>query len=531
MNYFPLIFTFGFGLMIVCIYTLLDLKTFRDQFPNTFRGQANKNVSVNSTASGYEYTDFINSFYTVDGTVTSNRQVNGDSKNVTFSNFADVALTGTGTTTVGSSGGDMTLMAKGISHKIPTSEGTSGQLIQTDGAGQWSFVTTSSNVVAMVGATSTSDGTSGLTIQPTTAQQDLIMHGDANYREVAPAWVASQAYSTGAMVYYLGKLWKRNSAGSSGTFSTGNWTVLNVDVSTWVQNTPYYTGAVVYWHRRLWSKNISGDSAVSFTPASWTSLDFSAPAWIASTTYYTGDLVYHSNRLWRKIGDGDSAGTFTTSNWNNVSDVDPETAAVTGSTTAVANSDVYANTSGGVFTLTLPVLTPVDIGAKVRVFDANSSFDSNNLTVSAAGNINGKGSIVLHRKHSVQEFFWTGSTWLTNTVTERRYGTFAAGDIGATTVSSITGDFTTVLGANATGTNGNGTTFTITFANAMTVSSYFVFVFAISNGNNTFDAVMSMTHSAIISQSTTGCVVSIGEQSTGPTQDIVLGVLCIDQMF
>jgi hypothetical protein len=55
-----------------------------------------------------------------------------------------------------------------------------------------------------------------------------------------------------------------------------------------------------------------------------------------------------------------------------------------GNTTLTNRQQCFANTSGGSFTVTLPG-SPVQ-GDSVRIFDANSTFDSNALTVGRNGN-------------------------------------------------------------------------------------------------------------------------------------------------
>ena len=56
----------------------------------------------------------------------------------------------------------------------------------------------------------------------------------------------------------------------------------------------------------------------------------------------------------------------------------------TGAVTAANRQQIWCNTSGGAFTVTLPA-SPVK-GDSIRIFDSHNAFNSNNLTIGRNGN-------------------------------------------------------------------------------------------------------------------------------------------------
>lgn len=58
---------------------------------------------------------------------------------------------------------------------------------------------------------------------------------------------------------------------------------------------------------------------------------------------------------------------------------------LTGSDTAVAGQQLFCNTSGGAFTVTLPASPAV--GDTLRIIDVNGTFQTNNLTLARNGSL------------------------------------------------------------------------------------------------------------------------------------------------
>ena len=102
---------------------------------------------------------------------------------------------------------------------------------------------------------------------------------------------------------------------------------------------------------------------------------------------------------------------------------------ITTSTTAAANSQYIANTSGGAFNLTLPA-TPVT-GTTVTIADGGS-FGANNLTILRNGSTiqNIADNLALNLSNTVNYLVYTGTTW--------QYIT-SAGSQGATGSTGVTG--------------------------------------------------------------------------------------------
>lgn len=111
-------------------------------------------------------------------------------------------------------------------------------------------------------------------------------------------------------------------------------------------------------------------------------------AQIRSKFTATGDLNYNS-----------ATGEFSV----NIPDPDIQWSDVSSATTVSSTkAGVAADTSGGVFTLTLPA-TP-SVGDYVVIVDATTSFNTNNLTIDGNGNnIMGSASLVL----STDDYFAT----------------------------------------------------------------------------------------------------------------------------
>lgn len=92
------------------------------------------------------------------------------------------------------------------------------QFVYNDAENRWTIMSFAVPTAAstFTGATSGAAGTTGLVVQPVAAQQDLILAGNATWRKLVPPWAASTAYSEGAVVQYLGKLYEKKVAGSTG---------------------------------------------------------------------------------------------------------------------------------------------------------------------------------------------------------------------------------------------------------------------------------------------------------------------------
>jgi hypothetical protein len=79
--------------------------------------------------------------------------------------------------------------------------------------------------------------------------------------------------------------------------------------------------------------------------------------------------------------------------------------------TAVNNDQVFANTSGGAFAVTLPA-SPV-IGDKVRVLDYDGSFGTNACTIGRNGNtiMGAAADMTLSTDNMAVEFIYNGADW------------------------------------------------------------------------------------------------------------------------
>ena len=84
-----------------------------------------------------------------------------------------------------------------------------------------------------------------------------------------------------------------------------------------------------------------------------------------------------------------------------------------GSYTAKVNERVVANTSGGAWTLTLPVSTSLLVNDVVQVIDPTGSYSSNNLTVARNGakiqNLNE--DLTMNINNVAITFIYTGTTY------------------------------------------------------------------------------------------------------------------------
>lgn len=79
----------------------------------------------------------------------------------------------------------------------------------------WQKVSEFESLDEFSAATSSADGGTGTVPKPLANEHDLVLHGDATWREIAPAWTAATDYSAGAIVLADEGLWKRNTAGTS----------------------------------------------------------------------------------------------------------------------------------------------------------------------------------------------------------------------------------------------------------------------------------------------------------------------------
>jgi hypothetical protein len=104
--------------------------------------------------------------------------------------------------------------------------GTSGATFDAAEVLLWTALSSA----AMTGATAGLAGTGGSVPTPVAAQQDTVLHGDGLWRELAPVWGPAVPYSQGAFVVVSGRLFKSNTARTSGaTFDAteaAQWTEL-----------------------------------------------------------------------------------------------------------------------------------------------------------------------------------------------------------------------------------------------------------------------------------------------------------------
>ena len=84
---------------------------------------------------------------------------------------------------------------------------------------------------------------------------------------------------------------------------------------------------------------------------------------------------------------------------------------ITNSYTANMMEFIYADTIGGIFTITLPI-TP-NINQKIAILDVIGNFSINNLTINPNGNtIMGSGSnLILSTNNEFIEMIYTGTDW------------------------------------------------------------------------------------------------------------------------
>ena len=100
--------------------------------------------------------------------------------------------------------------------------------------------------------------------------------------------------------------------------------------------------------------------------------------------------------------------------------------------TAVASDNIFADTSGAAFAVTLP-LTPA-IGDTVRIIDATGSFGTNNLTINGNGNnVEGAATAIASIDYGIYELHFTGTEWVVQQEAEA-----TANMTGATTAAAGT---------------------------------------------------------------------------------------------
>ena len=116
------------------------------------------------------------SIYSADGVLAGNRAFTGGGFSLTQTGFSSIAmnatgavtLTGAGIATVGSSAANTQIQANGTVYQWPTVDGTVGQTIATDGAGNLSFVSGTNNIYTtdgtLTGARTVAGGGNSLTM-------------------------------------------------------------------------------------------------------------------------------------------------------------------------------------------------------------------------------------------------------------------------------------------------------------------------------------------------------------------------------
>ena len=267
------------------------------------------------------------------------------------------------------------------------------------------------------------DGTSGATFDAAEQANWLPLQSVAVSHKV-DLWAAATDYEAGEVVIQNGELYRRIADGTSGaTFDAAeeaNWTLLA---------TIAFQGATT-----------AADGAIGDVPAPLTDQQNKVlrgdgawgdliPSWAATTAYEPNDVVYDpaTSEIFRRTAAGTSGATFDAAEkalWTQMSwkDDTPTVQHISAAHTAASGELIFADNTGGVFTVTLPA-TPED-GDKVTVVDSAGGFaTANQVTVSGNGNnINGAaGTKGLRAPYSINEFVYdaTAGTWVLGVENEK----------------------------------------------------------------------------------------------------------------
>jgi len=150
---------------------------------------------------------------------------------------------------------------------------------------------------------------------------------------IAPAWSASTAVIQDEVVAFENRLWKSNSARTTGSsFDASeqtNWTLLDHQViKAWPASKAVYVGEVVVQSNQLYRSNSSrttGGTWNTTEESNWTLLSvttLTAPDWAAATAVVANELRVQAGRLWRSNSARTTAAEFTSieeGNWTDLS--------------------------------------------------------------------------------------------------------------------------------------------------------------------------------------------------------------------
>jgi hypothetical protein len=155
-----------------------------------------------------------NTFYGLDGTLTANRTVTGGANDLTFTgigalNSSSVSVTdvttgalsitagttaafqGAGVATFGSTAVNTQIQANGVTYVWPLADGTAGQVIQTDAAGNLSFVSAASPLATADQALTANRQITGAFSLTTVGLTDLALTGMSGTAALESAGVAT----------------------------------------------------------------------------------------------------------------------------------------------------------------------------------------------------------------------------------------------------------------------------------------------------------------------------------------------------
>jgi hypothetical protein len=141
-----------------------------------------------------------------------------------------------------------------------------------------------------------------------------------------------------------------------------------------------------FYYLSIISPNLNKDPTALVGAASWMKIQF-LNIYNTSYGYNIGDVVLYSSRTWISLTAANLNNQPDTSavNWRPMrSDLWPESTPVVANFTADVGRGYLCDTSGGVFTMTLPA-SPVK-GDQIGFVDYGSSFATFNMTMGRGGN-------------------------------------------------------------------------------------------------------------------------------------------------
>ena len=163
------------------------------------------------------------------------------------------------------------------------------------------------------------------TVAHTSDPTQWTQNEEAYWEELSPTineislWAVTTDYAVGQLVIHNNKLYRCITAHTSDatTFNNdiANWQEIGSSggLDPWKANEPYTTANVVIYNNKIYKCNTAHTSGTTFDPTKWDEISSSdIDEWQPSTDYVVGDFVYKDNQLYRCI----TAHTSDTSNFN-----------------------------------------------------------------------------------------------------------------------------------------------------------------------------------------------------------------------